>query len=817
MSKKTYVFVTGNDLLETLALAHLLDDLTGLAGGVEGRTAGEDAPVIEDGLGEGLATGSGAEIGRETEGLVDGQVSLDHEQRSTRTLLLGVDVTTAAGEDTVDTTHSLLGNLDLDVEDGLEETGVGQHSSGVQSTTSSGDNLTTTTVNSISVQGNIEDVEADGTHGLLGNGTLTGSPLETGDNGILDFVEVLDGLGLVDEQVGTGGVGTEAPNLTGIGNIPAVLVSKDTGTSLEVVTGADLAGLNGEGDLLLDGLSSHVQTVVLVGRLGQSSHAGGTSDGLTVSNDGVGDTEGNTSVVLLEILKTNLEVELTSTGNNVLARLVDHGQDTRVGLGETLETLDKLGQILGVLDLNGALHDGGDGELHDLHVVGSLIGGEGTGLEQELIDTDQTDNVTGGDILNGLNEATHHENGTLDGLDEEILLAAGDVVGTLDADLDTGLDGTGVDTTEGVETTLIGGGHHLGDVKHQRSSGVTVADTDASLVVGGTLVESLGTVLLGSDGGRKVDTDHLKKGISGRQELAHDELEEGLALELLLIVGEGDLELVEEGEDLITLVVVDSGKDLEDGVQDELVEGTLKGLALVLALGGPLLGLGVEEVVTPETLKHLLAVNTELLGVLDGELADSEAPAVETGTEGNGSAVGVDLDVTESLVEVGGDDDVDGLNGTGEGLVKILLGDLELEKSTIDLVDAQNGLNTLSQGLTQDGLGLDTDTGDTVDNDKGTVSDTESGSDLGREIDVTGGIDQVDQELVTIDGLGNLLKILWVGELGVEGDSGGLDGNATVLLIGTGVHETSLTSLGGGNNTGTLDKGVGEGGLSVID
>jgi len=773
--------------------------------------------VIEDGLGEGLATGSGAEIGRETEGLVDGQVSLDHEQRGTGTLLLSVDVTTAAGEDTVDTTHSLLGNLDLDVEDGLEETGVGQHGSGVQSTTSSGDDLTTTTVNSISVQGNIEDVEADGTHGLLGNGTLAGSPLETGDNGILDFVEVLNGLGLVDEQVGTGGVGTEAPNLTGIGNIPTVLVSKDTGTSLEVVTGGDLARLNGEGDILLDGLSSHVQTVVLVGRLGQSSHAGGTSDGLTVSNDGVGDTEGNTSVVLLEILKTNLEVELTGTGNNVLARLVDHGQDTRVGLGETLETLDKLGQILGVLDLDGALHNGGDGELHDLHVVGSLIGGEGTGLEQELIDTDQTDNVTGGDILNGLNEATHHENGTLDGLDEEILLAAGDVVGTLDADLDTGLDGTGVDTTEGVETTLIGGGHHLGDVKHQRCSGVTVADTDASLVVGGTLVESLGTVLLGSDGGRKVDTDHLQKGISGRQELAHDELEEGLALELLLIVGEGDLELVEEGEDLITLVVVDSGEDLEDGVQDELVEGTLKGLALVLTLGGPLLGLGVEEVVAPETLEHLLAVNTELLGVLDGELANSEAPAVETGTEGDGSAVGVDLDVTESLVEVGGDDDVDGLNGTGEGLVQILLGDLELEKSTIDLVDAQNGLNTLGQGLTQDSLGLDTDTGDTVDNDKGTVSDTESGSDLGREIDVTGGIDQVDQELVTIDGLGNLLKILWVGELGVEGDSGGLDGNATVLLIGTGVHETSLTSLGGGNNTGTLDKGVGEGGLSVID
>ena len=814
---ETYVFVAGDDLLETLALAHLGDNLTGLGGGVQRRTARQDSPVVEDRLGEGLTTGGGAQIGGETEGLVDGQVSADVEQRSTGALLLGVDVTTTAGEDTVDTTHSLLGNLDLDVEDGLEETGVSQHGSGVQDTTSGGDDLTTTTVNGISVEGDIKDVEADGTHGLLSNGALAGGPLESGDDGVLDFVQVLNSLGLVNQQVGTVGVGTEAPNLTGIGDIPAVLVSKDTGTSLEVVTGADLAGLDGLGDLLVKGLSGEVQTVVLVGRLGQGSHAGLSGDGLTVRNDGVGNTERDTGVVLLEILETNLEVQLTGTGNNVLTGLGDESQDTGVGLGKTLETLNQLGQILGVLDLNGALHNGGDGELHNLQVVCGLVGGQGTGLEQELVDTDQTDNVTGGDVLNGLNEATHHENGTLDGLDEEILLLSGNVVGTLDTDLDTGLDGTGVDTTEGVETTLIGSGNHLGDVKHQRGSGVTVADTNAGPVVLRTLVQSLGTVLLGSDGRGQVDTDHLQKGISGRQELAHDELEEGLALEVLLVVGESNLELLEEGEDLITLVVVDSGEDLEDGVQNELVEGTLELLALVLTLGGPLLGLGVEVVVAPQTLEHLLAVNTELLGVLDSELADGESPAVETGTESNGTLLGVDLDVTESLIEVGGDDDVDGLDGTGEGLVEVLLGDLELEKSTVNLVDDQNGLDTLGQGLTEDSLGLDTDTGDTVDDDQGTVSDTESGSDLRREINVTGGIDQVDQELVTINSLGNLLEILLIGELGVEGDGGGLDGNATVLLVGTGVHETGLTSLGSGDNTGTLDQGVGEGGLSVID
>lgn len=47
-----------------------------------------------------------------------------------------------------------------------------------------------------------------------------------------------------------------------------------------------------------------------------------------------------------------------------------------VYLAETLETLDKLGEILGILDLDGTLDDRRDGELHNLEVVGSLVGGE---------------------------------------------------------------------------------------------------------------------------------------------------------------------------------------------------------------------------------------------------------------------------------------------------------------------------------------------------------------------------------------------------------------------------------------------------------
>ncbi|KAK1256398.1 hypothetical protein MKX07_008657 [Trichoderma sp. CBMAI-0711] len=777
-----------------------------------------DLVVVEDGLGEGLAGGGLTQISVEAEGLQDGQVGLDVEQRSTGTLLLVEDVTTTTGQDTVDTTHGSLGDLDLDQEDGLLQSRLSQQSRGVQDTASSGDDLATTTVDSISVQSNIKDVEADGTHGLLGNGTLTGGPLETRDDGVLDFVEVLDGLGLVDEQVGTSAVGAEGPDLSGVGDIPAEVVSEDTGTSLEIVTGGDLAALDGVGELLVHGLSNHVETVVLVGGLGQGSDAGLGLDGLTVLDDRVGDDQGDTGVVVLEVVQANLEMQLTGTGNDVLTGLGGGDEDARVGLGQTLETLDQLGQVLGVLDLDGASDDGRDGELHDLEVVGGLAGGQGTGLEQELVDTDQTDNVTGRHVVDGLDLAAHHEDGTLDGLDEEIILLAGGVVGALDADLEAGADDTGEDTTEGVEAALVGGGHHLGDVEHERSLRVAVTDTNGGLVVHGTLVQGLDTVLLGGDGRGQVEDHHLQQGVGSGQEGAHDGLEQLLALLGTVIGSEGEVELLEQGGDLVLLEVHDGGEDLEDGVENELVEGTLELLALVGAVLGPLLGVGVEVVVAPETLHHLVLVNTKLLGVADGELADGEGPAVQTGTEGDGALVGVDLEVAEGLVEVGGDDDVDGLNGTGERLVQVLLGDLKLEKSTVDLVDDDNRLDALTESLSEHSLGLDADTLDGVDDDESTVGDTESGSDLGGEVNVTGGVDQVDKEVTAIGLLAdNVLDVLLVLELAEQGDGGGLDGDTTLLLVGTSICCSGLTSLGSGNDTSLGQQGVGQGGLAVID
>lgn len=226
----------------------------------------------------------------------------------------------------------------------------------------------------------------------------------------------------------------------------------------------------------------------------------------------------------------------------------------------------------------------------------------------------------------------------------------------------------------------------------------------------------------------------------------------------------------------------------------------------------------MQELAYPKTLHHLVLVNTKLLGISDGELSDSESPTVKTGTKCNGTLVRVNLDVTEDLVEIGGDDDVDGLDGSGEGLVQILLGDLELEKSTINLVDDNDGLNTLTESLSEHSLGLDTHTLNGVNDDEGTVSDTQGSGNFRREINVAWGIDQVDQEISAISLLANnILDVLRILELTVQGDGSGLNGNATFLFIRSSICRSSVSSLCSGNNTSLGQERVGQRRLAVIN
>ena len=192
-------------------------------------------------------------------------------------------------------------------------------------------------------------------------------------------------------------------------------------------------------------------------------------------------------------------------------------------------------------------------------------------------------------------------------------------------------------------------------------------------------------------------------------------------------------------------------------------------------------------------------------------MSDGEGPAEESGTHGAGSHLRVDLEaLAHAFVLVRRNNDVDILNDTEEVLVHVLTVDLELEDGAVNLVDDQDWLDFLTESLTQHSLSLNSDALDVVDDDESTVGDTKGGGNLRGEVNVTRRVDQVDQ-------VAKLVLLVDDFCLVVEGNTGGLDGDTTVLFVLTGVSGAGISSCLLGNNTGLGDEGVGQGALAVVD
>ena len=68
------------------------------------------------------------------------------------------------------------------------------------------------------------------------------------------------------------------------------------------------------------------------------------------------------------------------------------------------------------------------------------------------------------------------------------------------------------------------------------------------------------------------------------------------------------------------------------------------------------------------------------------------------------------------------------------------------------LVDGEHGPDALAEGLAQHGLGLHADALNDVDHHQRAVGDAQRRGDLGREVHVARGVDQVDQVVVAVTG-----------------------------------------------------------------
>ena len=666
-------------------------------------------------------------------------------------------------------------------------------------------------MDSISVESNILDVESDTSHVFISHDTFLGSPLEGSLDGVLDFLEVLNLFGDINDDIRASGIWTEAPDLLGIIRIPLIIILKHSGSFSLFLLGGNLVIFDGLRELITERRSSTEDSVMLVGRLGEADLGGLLSNSLLVGNDWVTLLDWALSVLLFEILEADFDVELTATGNNVLTRLLSGANNKRIRLGEFTETLDKLGEIGSVLDLDGDTHDRRYRVFHDLDAVSIFVIRDGTLLHEVLIDTDETDCVTARNIRDSLDLTSHHKNSSLDVLDVEVISRSWLIVWSHDSDLLTSLDGTTEDTTESIESTLIVGGDHLGDEDHEGTVLVTVLDRLTARIFNGTFVKHSSSVGLSFLGGGELEDDHLNESISSVDPFLENTLEEILHSKFLLFRFEDNVEGLKHLPDGIEVTVHDVSAELDDGSHDELDEASLEGLATNLGVSSELLGSRVEVVITPEFLHKSSTIELELLGIGGGESGKGEGPTEEGGTESNSTIGGVDLVALTHILElVGGDDDVGVLNNSLEVLVHGLTIDLELEDTSVNLVDHHYGLDLLTESLSEDGLSLHTDTFDVIDDDKGTIGDTKGSSDFRGEINMAWGVNQVDKirlELTLSDDI----------RLVVKRDTSGLNCNTTFLLVSTSVGSTGITSILTGNDTGFCNKGVREGGLSVID
>jgi len=679
----------------------------------------------------------------ETEGLSDWKVGLHVDEWGSDNWLFRDDDTSSLGHGLINGTDAVIWGLDLAKEDWLLEFWASGKLGSEHDSSGGWHDLTSTSMDGIGVEGNIVEVESATSHVLVAQNTFSGGPLEGRLHGVLDFTKELSTLGGIDKHVWSVGVWAEAPDLKGIRLIPVEFVDESSGSLLGLHLWSKFLRLNKIREFVTEWLGLDEKSVMLVWGFGKAHLGGFFSDGLLVSDDWVTHLNIAFCVLLDKILKADLDMELTATGDNVFTTLFSDALDERIRLGELLESLNKFWEIGGVLDINGNSYDWGDGEFHDSDVMGIFSSGDGTLLEDVLIDTDETDGVTTWDIWDGFNLTSHHNDGSLDILDVEIVLGSWLVVWSHDSDLLTGGNDTGEDSTEGIESTFIVGGDHFGDEDHEWTVLLAVLNGLTGSIIDWTFVKIGSSVLLGSDWTWELENDHFKKGFSGIDPLLEDVLHEMLSGEFELIWLEGDLEGGEHLVDFLHLSVHGGFTESDDWLHHELDEGSLE-LLIVIGFGVvlPFLGFLIEVVITPKFLHHLGFFDTEFSGIDFGEFGNGESPSEKGGTESASTFDWVNLEILELFmgsfsILVGGDQDVDILDNSEEFLIHGLTINLKFEDTSINLVDHENGDDLLTEGLSEDGLGLDGSTFDIIDDDKGTISNSESSGDFSGEINVT--------------------------------------------------------------------------------
>lgn len=206
------VFKSWDRLLETLSESNLCNECVKFAIFFSWVTW-KHFPMIEYALWE-SSTGSSSSKGLgETEWFTDWKETFHVDKWGTWNWFLTIYHTSSLGHGLINGTNAIIWGLDFDQENWFLQTWWSCELTSIQYSSASWEDLTTSSMDSISVESNIMDVESATSHALIAQSTFSGSPLESSFDWVLDFVQELYTLGDINETIGTSGIWAEAPNL----------------------------------------------------------------------------------------------------------------------------------------------------------------------------------------------------------------------------------------------------------------------------------------------------------------------------------------------------------------------------------------------------------------------------------------------------------------------------------------------------------------------------------------------------------------------------------------------------------------------------
>ena len=223
--------------------------------------------MIEHTLWESTSGGCSSKGLGETEGLSDREECLHIDEWGSVDWLFSGNNTSSLGEALVDTTNSIIWALNFNQENWFLESWFCSELRSVEYTSTSWDDLTTTSVDSICMEGDIMDVESASSHVLFSHGSLSSGPLEGSFDGIFDFLEILNSFGHINKHIWSSCVWSEAPNLFSIIRIPLVSVLEMLCSLFHILFVRDLSLFNFIRKLVIKWLSVDMESVVLVWRL----------------------------------------------------------------------------------------------------------------------------------------------------------------------------------------------------------------------------------------------------------------------------------------------------------------------------------------------------------------------------------------------------------------------------------------------------------------------------------------------------------------------------------------------------------------------